>query len=504
MPEGRPVADADDAWEAAEDIGLPVVVKPRDSNHGRGVFTGLTTREQVVSAFAHADGIGSGVLVERFAPGAEHRLLVVDGRVIAASRGEPAVIVGDGARNVAQLIDEQLNSDPRRGEDCSSLLYTIELDAVTTLALEQQGYRADSVPLHGTRILVKRNGNVDTDVTELIHPEVAARAIEAARVVGLDIAGLDIVAEDIGRPLEDQGGAIVEVNAGPGLQMHVQPADGKPRPVGEAIINTMFPSGETGRIPLVAVTGTTGNSETAWLIGKLLWRLLFRTGRSGHRARCVYRDGKRVGQCPATPAGYDGAQWPYVAASHGRLRRVRSFCWTAEQKFAKKASRFRLVDCDEVAVVTRTSTSEHRDDLSDAETVEQISVLKRLCVGGSRGQTEPRLWPCSMPMIRRSSAWRPTAAGRSFFTLAIGNRPKSRGIVAKGGESPGAASKSCIWLTQPWAPLEISLPIGADGKVDPVVAGYALPAAAAAWALGLSAEQITHGMASSSPPPAVA
>ena len=161
-----------------------MVVKPRDSNHGRGVFTGLTTREQVAAAFDYAADVGSGVLVERFAPGAEHRVLVVDGHVVAASRGEPAVIVGDGARSVAQLIDEQLNSDPRRGEDCSSLLYTIELDAITTLALEQQGYAPDSVPEPGARILVKRNGNVDTDVTERVHPEVAARAVEAARSWG--------------------------------------------------------------------------------------------------------------------------------------------------------------------------------------------------------------------------------------------------------------------------------------------------------------------------------
>ena len=215
----------DDAWEAARKSGRRSWSNPRDSNHGRGVFTGLTTRKQVVSP-CHADGIGSGVLVER-SPGQEHRLLVVNGkrgRGLARRAGSNR---RRRARSVAQLIDEQLNSDPRRGEDCSSLLYTIELDPVTTLALEQQGYHADSVPPHGTRILVKRNGNVDTDVTERVHPEVAARAVEAAAVVGLDIAGLDIVAEDIGRPLEDQGGVIVEVNAGPGLQMHVQPASGK-------------------------------------------------------------------------------------------------------------------------------------------------------------------------------------------------------------------------------------------------------------------------------------
>ena len=270
VPDGRPVVDAEDAWEAAQELGPPVVVKPRGGNHGRGVFTGLATREEIVAAFAHADRQGSGVLVERFAPGAEHRILVVNGQVVAASRGEPAVIVGDGSRDVAQLIDEQLNSDPRRGEDCSSLLYTIELDPVTLLAIEQQGYGPASVPAPGKRILIKRNGNVDTDVTERVHPEVAARAVEAARVVGLDIAGLDVVVEDIARPLEDQGGAVVEVNAGPGLQMHVQPADGTPRPVGEAIVASMFSPQDNGRIPLVAVTGRKGKTSTVQLLGKIL------------------------------------------------------------------------------------------------------------------------------------------------------------------------------------------------------------------------------------------
>ena len=147
---------------------------------------------------------------------------------------------------MSQLIDEQLNSDPRRGEDCSSLLYTIELDPITTLAIEQQGFKADSVPPAGTRILISAMATSIPTSPSTVHPEVAARAVEAAAVVGLDIAGLDVVAEDIGRPLEDQGSAIVKVNAGPGLQMHVQPASGKPRPVGEAIVATMFPPGESG------------------------------------------------------------------------------------------------------------------------------------------------------------------------------------------------------------------------------------------------------------------
>ncbi|HEY2839119.1 MAG TPA: cyanophycin synthetase [Pirellulales bacterium] len=271
-PEGRGVSSVEDAWEAAEEIGLPVVVKPRGGNHGRGVFTNVTTREQVAAAYAFIEKEEGAVVVERFAPGVEHRVLVVNGRVVAASRGEPAVIVGDGHHNVARLIDEQLNSDPRRGEDCSSLLYTVEIDAVILLSLGQQGYTPQSVPPAGTRILIKRHGNLDTDVTDRVHPEVAARAIEAAQVVGLDIAGLDIVAEDIGRPLEEQNGAVIEVNAGPGLQVHVQPTKGHPRPVGEAIIASMFAPGENGRIPIAAISGTRGKTSTARLLARMLTR----------------------------------------------------------------------------------------------------------------------------------------------------------------------------------------------------------------------------------------
>jgi len=303
-PEGRGVSSVDDAWETAEDIGLPVVVKPRSANHGRGVFTNVTTREQLVAAYDFIRRTEGSVVVERFAPGVEHRLLVVNGRVVAASRGEPAVIVGDGRHNVARLIDDQLNSDPRRGEDCSSLLYTVELDTVTLAVLAQQGYTAESIPPAGTKILIRRHGNLDTDVTDRVHPEVAARAIEAAQVVGLDIAGLDIVVEDIGRPLEEQNGAVVEVNAGPGLQVHIQPTKGHPRPVGEAIIDAMFPAGENGRIPVIAISGTLGKSSTAKLLARML-------ARGGDRVGVATSDGLYHNADPLRRgdfSGWEGAQ----------------------------------------------------------------------------------------------------------------------------------------------------------------------------------------------------
>lgn len=272
VPEGREVDGPDDAWEAAEDVGVPVVVKPSDGNHGRGVFTNLMTREEVHAAYAAAREEGSSVIVERFVLGNEHRLLVVGGRMVAAARGETAMVTGDGRSTVVELIDSQLNSDPLRGEAEEFPLDAIYLDnnPVASLEVARQGFTPDSIPPAGKEVLIQRSGNVAFDVTDLVHPEVAATVALAARMVGLDIAGVDLVAEDISRPLDEQRGAIVEVNAGPGLLMHLRPASGTPRPVGRAIVDSLFPENESGRIPVVGVSGSRGMSVVARLVAQLL------------------------------------------------------------------------------------------------------------------------------------------------------------------------------------------------------------------------------------------
>ncbi len=271
VPEGRVVSSPSDAWDAAEEIGVPVVVKPSDANHGRGVSIELTTKEQVEAAYEVALAEGSEVIVERFVPGYEHRLLVVGGRVVAASRGDAASVVGDGRSTVAELVATQINSDPRRGEDEIFPLDIVRVDDPhVRLELERQGYTKESVPPAGQTVRVLRNGNLAIDVTDQVHPDVAEMASLAARVVGLDIAGVDLVAEDVSRPLAEQRGAIVEVNAGPGLLMHLKPAEGQPRPVGREIVSHLFPAEEDGRIPVVVVTGTRGTALVsrlaAWLI----------------------------------------------------------------------------------------------------------------------------------------------------------------------------------------------------------------------------------------------
>jgi cyanophycin synthetase len=272
VPEGQLVRNADEAWEAAEDIGLPVVVKPVDGNHGRGVSTDLKTREEVEAAYRLAIEEGSEVIVERFIRGNEHRLLVVGKRVIAAACGQTASVVGDGVSTIAHLVDQQINTDPRRGttEDYPLNLVLLEEDAAVRLELTRQGYAPDSIPPAGVEVLIQRNGNVAFDVTDRMHPEVADTVALAARIVGLDIAGVDLVAEDISRPLAEQGGAIVEVNAGPGLLMHLKPAEGRPQPVGRAIAEHLFPKGESGRIPVVGVTGSRGKTMVAQVIARLL------------------------------------------------------------------------------------------------------------------------------------------------------------------------------------------------------------------------------------------
>lgn len=269
-PEGRTVTSPDDAWEAAQDIGLPVVVKPIDGNHGRGVFINLYTQQEIEAAYAVAMNEGSEVLVERHIIGDEHRLLVVGNKVVAAAKGETVWITGDGKHTVLELIQIQINSDPRRGTTEECPLNPVRIDSAVELELARQKLTGGSIPSIDQKVLIQSNGNVAFDVTDLVHPEVAHQVALAARVVGLEIAGVDLVAQDISRPLESQNAAIVEVNAGPGLLMHLKPASGKPQPVGEEIANHLFPPGYDFRIPIVGVSGNSGRTVVAEMVAHFI------------------------------------------------------------------------------------------------------------------------------------------------------------------------------------------------------------------------------------------
>ena len=270
IPEGRTVTSPDDAWEAAQDIGLPVVVKPIDGNHGRGVFINLYTQQEIEAAYAVAIDEGSEVLVERHIVGDEHRLLVVGNKVVAAAKGETVWVTGDGKHSVQELIQIQINSDPRRGTAQEHPLNPVRIDSAVELELARQKLTGTSIPALDQKVLIQSNGNVAFDVTDLIHPDVASQVALAARVVGLEIAGVDLVAQDISRPLAEQNAAIVEVNAGPGLLMHLKPASGKPQPVGKEIANHLFPPGADFRVPVVGVCGESGKTPVAEMIAHFL------------------------------------------------------------------------------------------------------------------------------------------------------------------------------------------------------------------------------------------
>lgn len=300
IPEGREVDSAADAWDAAEDIGLPVCIKPVDGNHGRGVFIDVKTREEVEHAYSIAVDEGSGVLVERSIPGTEHRLLVVGSKLVAANRGDMVTVTGDGKSTIRELIDTQVNSDPRRGPTELHPLSVIRIDSAARMELSRQNLDADDIPAQGREVLIQRNANHAFDVTDEVHPETAELATLAARVIGLDIAGIDLVCEDISKPLSAQGGAIVEVNAGPSLLMHLRPGVGKPRPVGKAIVENLFAPHESGRVPLVGVTGTLGKTPVARLVAHLVHL-------SGKRVGLACSDGMFLGRRQVQKT--DAANW---------------------------------------------------------------------------------------------------------------------------------------------------------------------------------------------------
>ncbi|SHI64424.1 cyanophycin synthetase [Desulfofundulus thermosubterraneus] len=296
VPESGIARTVEEALALAEKLGPPVAIKPVNGHHGQGVSLFVSGKARVRRAFELAGYYGRPVLVEKQIPGRQYRLLVVNGRMVAASLRLPPRVVGDGRRTVRELVEE-VNRDPRRGEGHGRPLSKIPLDAVAVACLDRQGLTPRDVPGKGQVVYLRDNANLSTggtaiDVTEQVHPANARLAVRVARLTGLDVAGIDVVVEDIGRPLEEQGGAVIEVNAAPGLRMHTHPVEGLPREVGAAIVDHLFPPGVPCRIPIVAVTGTNGKTTTTRMIGAILARAGLVVGMATSDG--IYIDGRRV------------------------------------------------------------------------------------------------------------------------------------------------------------------------------------------------------------------
>jgi cyanophycin synthetase len=296
VPQQRLVQHADDAVAAADRIGYPVVVKPYNANHGRGISIHLTDADQVRTAFDVAQEHSRSVIVESFITGEDHRMLVINGELVAVAKRVPGHVVGDGVHTIEQLVD-QVNQDPRRGVGHEKVLTRLVFDHQAETLLATKGYTRETVPASGEQVFLRSTGNLSTggtaiDMTDLVHPDNIEMAVRAVKAIGLDVGGVDFLSTDITESYKEVGGAICEVNAAPGFRMHMAPSEGTPRDVGGRALDMLFPPGTPSRIPIAAITGTNGKTTTARILAhiqKLAGHHVGLTSTDG-----VYIDGQRT------------------------------------------------------------------------------------------------------------------------------------------------------------------------------------------------------------------
>ncbi|MBP7978289.1 MAG: cyanophycin synthetase, partial [Comamonas sp.] len=490
VPLGRPVVDVQDAWAVAQEVGLaegwPVVVKPQDGNQGKGVTVNITTRPQLEAAYATALAYGSQVMVERFLPGHDFRLLVVGNQLVAAARRDPPQVLGDGVHSVAQLV-EQVNQDPRRGSGHGTALTKIRLDDIALGRLASEGLTPDSIPAQGQRVVLRNNANLSTggsatDVTDDVHPTIAARAIEAAASIGLHICGVDVIAESMLKPLEAQGGGIVEVNAAPGLRMHLAPSFGKARNVGQPMVDLLFPAHDDGRIPVVAVTGTNGKTTTTRLIAHIFAAQGLRVGMTNTDG--VYVAGRQIdsGDCSGPKSARNVLAHPEVDAAvlecarGGVLREGLGF------------------DRCQVAVVTNVGEGDHLG-LNYITTVEDVMVLKRVIVQN----VAPNGYAVLNAMDPHVAPMARVCTGQVIFFGADRHHPIMATHRAQGQRVVYVdPAKACIVAAEGGMKESIALadiPLTHNGAIGFQV-DNAMASVAAAWAAGLPWETIRRGLAS--------
>jgi cyanophycin synthetase len=483
VPEGRPVESAEEAWTAAQEIGVPVVVKPRKGNQGRGVSVRLTTREAVMAAYEIAVKQDGEVMVERQVEGCDFRLLIIGGRLIAAARRECPTVVGDGKHTITELVGIE-NQNPLRGEDHATSLSKLRLDAIGQEMLAEQGLTVATIPAEGQVVVLRRNANLSTggsavDVTDEVHPLVAERAIDAAAMVGLDVAGIDVITSHIDQPLDVTRGAIVEVNAAPGLRMHIEPSRGTPRPVGEAMINSIFPHGDNGRIPIVAVTGTNGKTTTVRCVAHLL-------GQSGRRVGMTCTDGiyienRRIdtGDCSGPKSARAILGNPRVDAAvletarGGMLREGLGFDW-----------------CD-VAIVTNVGEGDHLG-LGGIATVEELARVKAMPVRRVSAQGAAVLNADDPLVVEMAKLCR----GSVIFFSRNADSAVLRDHRAKGGKAVtvrDGAIVIAVGREERRVARIADLPLTHAGRIGFQVDNI-LAAVAAGYALGISIDTIRTGI----------
>ena len=481
VPLGRPVASPDEGWAVALEVGLPVVVKPQDGNQGKGVTVNISDRAALGEAYATAIEYGT-VMVERFLPGHDFRLLVVGDQLVAAARREPPQVLGDALHTVRELVD-LVNLDPRRGEGHATSLTKIRLDDIAVARLAAQDLTPDSVPAKGQRVILRNNANLSTggsatDVTDDVHPDVAARAVEAAQMIGLHICGVDLVCESVLHPIEEQGGGFVEVNAAPGLRMHLAPSYGKPRAIGAAMVAQVFAPGQDGRIPVVAVTGTNGKTTTARLIAHLFTAHGLRVGMTNTDG--VYVNGRQIdsGDCSGPKSARNVLLHPEVDAAVFE---------TARGGILREGLGF---DRCQVAVVTNIGEGDHLG-LNFITTVEDLAVLKRVIVQNVAPDGYAVL-NATDPIV---AAMAPACPGKIIYFAVDRHHPMMATHRAQGNRSVYVDGDSIVAAEGSWreAIHLRDVPITRNGRIGFQVENV-MAAVAAAWGAGLSWETVRRGL----------
>nr|WP_298379362.1 cyanophycin synthetase [uncultured Halomonas sp.] len=490
VPHGFVCSSIEEALESAESIGYPLAVKPLEGNHGRGVSTDIQNDSELREAFAIASRRNPEVIVEQFIKGEDHRLLVIDGKLVAAARRRPAHVVGDGSATLQALVERE-NQDPRRGVGHENLLTQIEVDEQSLRLLGQQNLTLESVIPKDEIVFLKPTANLSTggtatDVTDDVHPEVRYVAERISRLVGLDIIGIDLLAESLARPLEEQSAAVVEVNAGPGFRMHLSPTHGKERDVGQPVIDMLFPvSDDTGRIPIVAVTGTNGKTTTVRLLSHLLRQ-------AGRNVGMACTGTIEIDNHVVLRGDYSGPQAATIVLREPTVE-------YAVLEVARGGIMRRGLGFDECDVgVLLNIASDHLGE-HDIHTLDELARCKRVVIDAVRpGGTA--VLNADDPRVFDSQEW--ARGDVVFFTLDPESPPVRQHVEGHGVAF--TVHNERIVLRQGQVEAEVisvvDVPITFEGLARFNVAN-ALAASAAAYALGLSIGDIQMGLRTFHPTP---
>lgn len=482
VPAGREVTTLEEARSAAVELGFPVVLKPFNGNQGKGVTVGVVSLAQVDRAFEVAQNYSGRCLLEREVPGRHFRVLVVGDEVVAASERLRPEVIGDGRHTIRQLV-QRLNEDPRRGEDHEKPLTKVRLDTAALMCVAKQGLGPEDVPAPGHRVTILESANLSTggsamDCTSSLCPDNERLCVRAARAIGLDIAGVDLVAQDLGRPIQDGSGMVLEVNAAPGIRMHLHPTLGSPQPVAEKIVEHLFPRGASGRVPIVAITGTNGKTTTTRIVGHIL-------GRCGYLVGMTTTDGI-----------YIGSQQVARGDDTGPLSALRVLTDPAVEAAVLETARGGLrrggLAFDEADVgVYLNLTGDHlgQDGVNTMEELQRVKTVVTEAVS-----------PRGYAVLNADDSWCLAAGERAGGSRILFSRSSDNLAVRKHCMNHGRA----VFARQGHIVLALGsdevalvaldeLPFTLQGRAWPMVEN-ALAATAACWALGLEQEGISAAL----------